>query len=593
VVVRPTRCIEISFTPVDTQGGFRPSPGVKGLAVVDATYLDAAGRRLRRSGVESTYSGSTVVSVLPGGNDGRILLDALVTYGDACTRPRLTPSCPYYRVGDEGPTCGEECRDLISRYGVPDRAVRQVAVGGLVLRGRALPLRSAAGADDYDARQRFLQERHLPLLRQGTGTLLLTLRAMLCLPSPRAGRALGAWSALAERGLPVERVVVGGFLPQVARQVAIFAAAPELVRLDLLPAEWSGVAAQRLTERSHAGWADVLAASVESMNASGRAHTAASEWFSLLVEPGGQRDAQADAETGRGAEQGQERYGEMFTRILGSDLLLTALQPLFLARVEEWLARLLHEDLRGLVGQKAPPPSLFLALPAVPRLCREEVGRWLWERFTVTRLEDWSESSLTRECANQRDGDTTMPPRLLAERQVDPGVLAQITLDRVASRRPRGLPSRGLDANEFVGSAVQYMRRTQWRAAAEVFAGLCELRPADGEALNNLGFCLLPIDVEQGLLKLQEASLYPRDHPVINVVNRALALHLLGRDGDAVALGGAALAGAPEPEAPAILWRHTPGRPLELAEDVEPVTHLRQLVAHASTGSCDGTRQAR
>ena len=76
------------------------------------------------------------------------------------------------------------------------------------------------------------------------------------------------------------------------------------------------------------------------------------------------------------------------------------------------------------------------------------------------------------------------------------------------------------------------------QVGAGVFAGLCELRPGDGEALKNLGFCLLSTDVEQGLLKLQEACLYCRSRTVVNAVNTALALHLLGRDAAAVAVRG-------------------------------------------------------
>ena len=53
-----------------------------------------------------------------------LLLDALVTYSDSCTLPNLTPSCPYFVQSEAGPTCREQCRDLIAQSGVADRRVR-------------------------------------------------------------------------------------------------------------------------------------------------------------------------------------------------------------------------------------------------------------------------------------------------------------------------------------------------------------------------------------------------------------------------------------------------------------------------------------
>ena len=96
--------------------------------------------------------------------------------------------------------------------------------------------------------------------------------------------------------------------------------------------------------------------------------------------------------------------------------------------------------------------------------------------------------------------------------------------------------------------------------------GLCELRPGDGEALNNLGFCLLPTEVEEGLLKLQQASLYSRSRTVVNAANTALALHLLGRDVAALAVGEECLATAPQDMTPAFLWRHLQTRKLTREE---------------------------
>jgi hypothetical protein len=41
---------------------------------------------------------------LESNNDRRILLDALVSYADACVVPHLTPSCPFYVLGRMAPS---------------------------------------------------------------------------------------------------------------------------------------------------------------------------------------------------------------------------------------------------------------------------------------------------------------------------------------------------------------------------------------------------------------------------------------------------------------------------------------------------------
>jgi len=74
-----------------------------------------------------------------------LLLDALVTYSDSCTLPNLTPSCPYFVQSEAGPTCREQCRDLMAQSGAADRRVRDVRIGGLVLHGRGMPQAWPAG----------------------------------------------------------------------------------------------------------------------------------------------------------------------------------------------------------------------------------------------------------------------------------------------------------------------------------------------------------------------------------------------------------------------------------------------------------------
>lgn len=132
-----------------------------------------------------------------------LLLDALVTYSDSCTLPNLTPSCPYFVQSEAGPTCREQCRDLIAQSGAADRRVRDVRIGGLVLHGRGMPQSVVSGSVAYDATKRFLTERRKSPSGQGTGSLLLGLKAALDGLSAdaheTADRVMPLWAELERR----------------------------------------------------------------------------------------------------------------------------------------------------------------------------------------------------------------------------------------------------------------------------------------------------------------------------------------------------------------------------------------------------------
>lgn len=49
------------------------------------------------------------------------LLNAAIAFGDACTRPKLTPTCPFYEEVDTGPTCDEQCRGIAESLGDTSR----------------------------------------------------------------------------------------------------------------------------------------------------------------------------------------------------------------------------------------------------------------------------------------------------------------------------------------------------------------------------------------------------------------------------------------------------------------------------------------
>lgn len=450
-----------------------------------------------------------------------------------------------------------------------------------MMTGRVLPAKSAAGAQPYDAGQRFVEERKLPPRDQSTTTLLLGLRAALRVPvlgdpAAQAFDAMSIWAELERRGVPVESVVRGALLADMAFAITTRAAAPYFADAGVIPADSSLELRTMMAEGAREGWSAVLraaAATWESPEALAAA-IAAEPIMSLpelVVPPWEDFDGPSPQAVARAAAAVEIRL---------------AFSGLFLRRVEEWLSRLIEDDLAGLLRAIPPPASVLLALPVHAAPVRDEIGLWTWDRFTRSRLEEWALSSLLLEW-RYAQGETpagACPPRVLAERPIEAEHVANLALNRQSRRRGRRAPARGLTAAALTHSAVSHLHAGRWQSAADVFAGLVALRPADGEAWNNLGFCQLPLDLTAALRSLQQASLFERENPLVNAANRTLALHLVGRDEDALRVADAALT-APARSISSILWRHKGmDAPLILDENVDPIEYLRELRRHIAAG---------
>ena len=104
--------------------------------------------------------------------------------------------------------------------------------------------------------------------------------------------------------------------------------------------------------------------------------------------------------------------------VLADVRMLYAMSSRFSNRVWEWLTRLLNEDLRSLLRMQPPPIPLFLALPTEP-MPIDEIGLWIWDRFTQTRYGDWSTSSLMQEWRSARTGEVPLPQLVWSERRTD------------------------------------------------------------------------------------------------------------------------------------------------------------------------------
>ena len=486
-----------------------------------------------------------------------LLLDALVTYSDSCTLPNLTPSCPYFVQSEAGPTCREQCRDLIAQSGAADRRVRDVRIGGLVLHGRGMPQSVASGSVAYDATKRFLTERRKSPSGQGTGSLLLGLKAALDGLSAdaheTADRVMPLWAELERRDVPVERVVGAAMLPEIAVRLGMLASIPAMTEGGLWAYGVSPDYLGALQSQAESGWSELLKAAIDADGGRDKARRLAME--SLAGEADGSRLGGAQRFSAEFAQLDTAHGMEKSDWVLADVRMLYAMSSRFSNRVREWLTRLLNEDLRSLLRMQPPPIPLFLALPTEP-MPIDEIGLWIWDRFTQTRYGDWSTSSLMQEWRSARTGEVPLPQLVWSERRTDPEAIASIWLSKSSEPRKTSLPERGLSADEFVHAAINHLDEGRIQEAADIFAGLVELRPADGDALNNLGFCLLPLDPSSGLEELERASLYPQGNVALNLANRALALHLVGRDEDALQLGREALGSEHRGVGLAVMWKH-------------------------------------
>lgn len=455
--------------------------------------------------------------------DRRLFLEALVSYADACTLPSLTPSCPFYRVTQDGPTCGEECRGLAEREGVAVRPLHTSRIEGLLLKGRALPLASAGGVEVFDAGKTYLSEVSLQIGSRSTTSLLLGLASALrppVLPDSEASTAdtFEHFAELGRRGVPVEAVIRSSIVTEMAEIISYRVALPHMIEVNAFPKYASSDLLSRASSAKDP-WRDLLTALADSFDSE-------VELDNFLV-----RDYRQKAHKPRDGRHLMPQLAEptpVPDGALSNRRLLLALSNEFRERVEEWLTRLLEEDLAGFIEATPPPPSVFMALrPTRARL--DEIGQWLWERFTVADISGWSTSTLLLEWRAGRGeeiGGCTR--RLLAERRVDHAKVADLALERSARVRGRRSPTRGLSPDDFVASAVAKLEINQPSEAAEIFHALLELRPTDGDAWNNYGFCLIPTSPRQALSALQTASLYELREPWINLANRALAFHILG-----------------------------------------------------------------
>lgn len=505
------------------------------------------------------------------------LLNAAVAFGDACTRPKLTPTCPFYEEADTGPTCNEQCRGIAESFGDTSRKVATHQLGGLVLTGREIPRSAAAGAEEFDANRLYIAERDLPVADQTTSALLLALRhhsinIVLDETGPdQQDIPLAIWAELDRRDFPTPRCAAAGLSFQLARAAVSRATFSRLATLGLTGSTAVG---NEVSESDP--WAEFLSS----------VHGQIAPLLSNTHRPrtgnaGGHRLVLptwlADLDSGR----------TLSAAIASDDLLRVAFSPDFVFRLSQWFGRLLTDDHHRVFRASVPDQHLFLGLE--PSQYSDDTGNWLWTRLTQTSLVDWSESSLVHEWDWQaRDETRGFPRRILGERVIQPAIVSNAVLERLSSSTAE-TPSQGFDPTQFVDRAIDLLTSGDPQGAAKIFTGITELRTTDAVVWNNLGFCQIAFDPAAALHSFGKSAMFSRDKMQLRLVNQVLALHLLGRDDDALVLA-TEIPGLPQDTPSAWLWKHTAPRKVgapDLVQDVHfylenLVTHIERRLCHRS-----------
>jgi hypothetical protein len=499
---------------------------------------------------------------------GRLLIAALRAYSEACQPPALTPACPFYRATLDGPRCGRECRQILSQAGErPD------------------PVQRAVPDLEFDARQQYLTDHRLPAGKRATGSLLLALADALDPPvddeSPRGLADLV--EELHRRGIDAQSVVTTAVLPGVAGSLAVLSLLPDLVDASglRLPAAddvisfwlpWS--AALDAAIAGEGGDRAALRAAGRDAHINFAAMVAANP--SLLV----------DATVAGLVDGAPLPHGLTPTSIMTHPRLSTrltyALSDRFLNRLHRWLTTQMPDAIRDFDGWSTPDPVQFLTMSMEP-LPPQPHAQWMWDRFTLTYPREWRWESVRAEWSFLHGRQA--PPchqETMAGRTVRLHDLAEAAMTSRPTAGASTQPS-GLSTVDFVEVAAARLRHGRSEEAAAVFAGVVELRPDDADARNNYGFCLLPTDPERALVELERARDLGVRPTAINAANRALALHLLGRDADAVTVATEALATADRCGG-AFLWRHEcNAQGLRLQENADPIATLRWMLRHLAS----------
>ena len=406
----------------------------------------------------------------------QIYLRALREYSERCQPPSLTPDCPYSIDIDSGVRgCAEECMDLLAKHNAPN-PIEEIDLGdGLSIRRPRRPRarRSlAATTRAFDAREIYLEDEGSELIsRWKLASILYGLLEEIGSPPSADSKEVE------DRQLRISSLIMHANEKGLDFDVHILT--------SIRPAIAMAVFAR-------------LVGSLEDKEAL-REFDHTGGWTSLL-------DNALDAED---IAEGETAMGRVSSKLFGA--------------LHNWASTATVDQLFSWT----PPDHQLFENRYIRRLHdRDDDGTWMVERFTKTYLQQWATSSLKREW-QYLHGQHPAPCHAneMSVRRIEESELALEMADRLANHTPVNQPL----ANSLVGSAVNFIGEGRRLEAAALFEAAVHHEPESSDALNNLGFCLLPDQPERAIEYFEKASTTGRGDLGLIEANRILALALSRR----------------------------------------------------------------
>jgi hypothetical protein len=493
-------------------------------------------------------------SALPeSGPEREIFLKALRLFSDECEPPDLIAECPFsIDLPGGGRGCGEECLELLSRYGVP-RSTGGIPIGNSEVAAHPMgrprrPKSHVSSGKPFDAAESFYRDSDDPDRSTWSTVSLLYALKNVYLPTSdalidpsRCEKLSAAASELRQRQFNVDELLRCGLRLRLTNTLAI-----AIVMPDLLAAGQP----QRNGEDESAQPSELFAPAPEG-------------WPELLDEYLAAKDP---------LTPGLSKMEVVLFK------LSTVVASEFRARLRLWAGMAPIDDL---ANWRPPTIDEFLAYDlgnesAIKAECRRPV--WMIDRFTETYLKDWDTDSLRLEWRYQQGSDE--PPcsqRELAARLIDSNDLARTLAHAAANPVSDALL-------EIKNTAVRLLVSGRRDTAAAMFDAARQDNWDDPELQNNYGFCLLPDDALEALKALDLAAKLGFS-PTVNICNRVLALFKLGRHATALEVADQAVERWSDLDfAPSVLWDFTASEP-KLLTRAHPRWYLLELATYVADAS--------
>ena len=437
-------------------------------------------------------------------NASQIFLRALREYSESCEPPNLKHDCLFaieISPGHRG--CGEECMDLLGRFGAPRPLDSAIGANGITIRRLRRPRPRHSATRDmqaFDARAAYLSEsERSPRQQWSMQSLLYRLKELVQTPpwtfsevnESRIEQISNITHLLSARGLDLNRHLDTAIRLQVRMSLFQLIAPSQIAKFeDSIKVEV---------------WREYITEAIETI-----------ESIESIAKKSLTPSAKKD-----------------------NSLLFRTHVALGL-----WAD---HISLDSIIAWEVPAQKFSEILKSPPDMKFDEAfindkrnGKWLVDRFTETYIDRWDTESLCREWSFIH-GQIAPPcsPFELKSREVKVSALSQEMSDRLVrvnknqSSRVKTLQTpehqTGLMTSQLVKPAVGFLSQGRFIEAQALFEAILQMDPSDPDANNNLGFCLIPQNPELSLKYFDECEKLTGKRSELLSVNRMLALASLGR----------------------------------------------------------------